>query len=162
LDGKATASSVIELREGTLREAPLLAQMFRQMWLDIGMAETHIVKDAEARVVRFIEEGQRRHSLRMFFAVQNGADIGGAACQRFAGLYPDLLMPEVRRYGYLWGVYVVSEARRAGVGEALTSRCVEALREDGCTHALLHAAPMGAGVYERLGFQPNVEMRLTL
>ena len=108
------------------------------------------------------DDGRHRDNLRMFFAVQNSAVIGGVACQRFAGLYPDPLMPEVRRYGYPWGVFVVPEARRAGVGEALTSRCIEALREDGCTHALLHAAPMGASVYERIGFQPNFEMRLTL
>jgi hypothetical protein len=39
---------------------------------------------------------------------------------------------------------------------------VKALRAQGCTHALLHAAPPGRGIYERLGFQGTNELRLVL
>ncbi len=150
------------IREGTVDDAELLAAMFRQMWLDNGVAAETIVEDAEPRVRDFLVEGRSRRGLRLFFAVEAGVDVGGAVCQRFAGLYPDILAPEVRRYGYIWGVYVQAAARRRGLGKGLTERCVEALREAGCTHALLHAAPPGVGVYRGLGFESTNEMRLEL
>ena len=153
---------MVVLREGTLEDGPLLSRMFCQMWLDIGIAEDGLVEDAERRVIRFIETGQQLHHLRMFFAVKDQEEVGAAVCQHFTGLYPEVLAPEVRRYGYIWGVYVAPEARKVGVGAKLTSRCLDALRGSGCTHALLHAAPMGAGIYERLGFQGTNEMRLSL
>lgn len=86
--------------------------------------------------------------------------VGSVCVQRFAGLYPDLLKPSVRRYGYLWGVWVDAAHRSSGLGRALTERGVEALREGGSTHVLLHAAPMGLALYQSLGFTPTNELRL--
>ncbi len=152
----------MEIQEGTIADAPTLARMFRQMWLDNGVNEDSLVDDAEARVIEFVDEGIRLHRLRMFFAVRGDVFIGGAACQRFAGLYPNVLTAKARRYGYLWGIYVSPSARQRGVGAALTKQCIEALRDDDCTHAFLHAAPMGIGIYERLGFESTNEMCLLL
>ena len=47
-------------------------------------------------------------------------------------------------------------------GDLYAGALVEALRARGCTHAVLNASPSGRSVYERLGFQPSNEMRLTL
>lgn len=154
--------STIEIRQGDLADATRLAGMFRRMWLDNGVPPEGIVADAETRVARFLEEANRQNDLRMYFAMQDGTTIGGAACQRFAGLYPAILTPDMRDYGYIWGVYVEPEARRCGIGERLTSQCVKALEEMGCSHALLHAAPMGTGIYRRMGFESTNEMRRKL
>jgi ribosomal protein S18 acetylase RimI-like enzyme len=154
--------SEVAIREGSGEEAAVLAACFRRMWLDVGVPEEGLHDDWCERVERFVERGRRELGLRFFFA-EEGQDVVGSACaQRFAGLYPDLLRPSVRRYGYLWGVWVAGSHRRLGLGRALTERCVEALRADGCSHALLHAAPMGLPLYEQLGFTPTNEMRLTL
>jgi predicted GNAT family acetyltransferase len=72
------------------------------------------------------------------------------------------LKRELRRYGYIWGVYVTPIERCHGLGRRLTETCVQALIELDCTHALLHAAPPGKGIYEGLGFVSTNEMRLTL
>jgi ribosomal protein S18 acetylase RimI-like enzyme len=132
------------------------------MWLDNGVAETGIEPDYRERVEEFVRAGIARDSLQFFLAEHEGAVVGAAVCQLFGGLYPAILIPEVRRYGYLWGVYVAPAQRRHGLGRLLTERCIEALDALGCTHVLLHAAPPGRGVYERLGFQSTNEMRLTL
>lgn len=149
------------IREAGADEAAQLARCFRRMWLDVGVAEDGIHDDWRERVERFVEHGRREHGLRFFLA--GGEDVVGSVCvQRFAGLYPDLLRPHVRRYGYLWGVWVDAAHRSRGLGRALTERGIEALREDGCTHVVLHAAPMGRALYEDLGFTPTNEMRLAL
>jgi ribosomal protein S18 acetylase RimI-like enzyme len=154
--------SDVTLREGRGDEAAALARCFRQMWLDVSIPEDGIEDDWQERVERFVEHGQRELGLRFFFAEHQGAIVGSACVQRFAGLYPDLLKPSVRRYGYLWGVWVDAAHRSSGLGRALTERGVEALREGGSTHVLLHAAPMGLALYQSLGFTPTNELRLPL
>lgn len=152
----------VTIREGERGEEAVLADMFRRMWLDNDVDESQIVDDWQARVLAFVEDARARHGFHFFLAEEDGRPVGCAACQRFGGLYPDILEPSVRRYGYVWGVYVEPEHRRSGVGEMLTARCVEALSGDDCTHVLLHAAPMGNRLYARLGFEPTNEMRFTI
>ncbi len=149
-----------EIREGDPGDDRFIAAAFRNMWLDIGVGAENLVADAEDRTVQFIENARANLDLRSFVAELGGEPIGGAACQKFAGLYPNVLAPEHRLYGYIWGVYVDATYRRRGVGEALTSRCVAELKKAGYSHAILHAAPMGEGVYEGLGFRHTKEMRL--
>ena len=148
------------IRAGELADVELLADAFRQMWLDNAVPAEHIEPDYHERVQQFVAAGRASDALRFFIAERAGRCVGAAACQLFAGLYPAILLRQVRCYGYIWGVYVARDARRQGLGRALTEACVQALRAQGCTHALLHAAPPGRGIYERLGFQGTNEMRL--
>ena len=150
------------LREGGAADVELLAEAFRQMWLDNAVPADHIEPDYRERVQQFVVAGQASAALRFFLAERDGRCVGAAACQLFAGLYPAILRRQVRCYGYLWGVYVAPEERRRGLGKQLTEACVQALRAQGCTHALLHAAPPGRGIYERLGFSGTNELRLVL
>lgn len=153
------------IREGRADEAHLLALCFRRMWLDLGVKPSGLVEDWRERVETFVEHGRRELDLRFFLA--EVADepprvVGSACAQRLAGLYPDLLRPSVRRYGYVWGVWVDPGHRRAGLGRALTERAVRALEAEGYSHAVLHATRSGRSVYERLGFEPTNELRLRL
>lgn len=155
------------LREGTLGEVSHLADAFRQMWLDNAVAPDAIEPDFRERVERFVREGRVVARLRFFLAERpspggHAEVVGAACCQLFTGLYPAILEPGVRQYGYVWGVYVAPNERRRGLGRALTERCIDALEEIGCTHVLLHAAPPGRGVYATLGFESTNELRLTL
>jgi len=152
----------VTIREGESGEVGVLAEMFRRMWLDNGVDEAEIVEDWRQCVESFVEEARQRQAFRFFVAEHDGRLVGCAACQRFAGLYPAVLKGSLRRYGYVWGVYVEPEHRRSGLGEMLTARCVDALRDEDCTHVLLHAAPMAERLYERLGFESTNEMRLPL
>jgi ribosomal protein S18 acetylase RimI-like enzyme len=51
------------------------------------------------------------------------------------------------------GVSTVAEARRQGIGSALTLACVVDAREAGCRIGVLQASSMGQGPYRRLGFR---------
>ena len=150
------------IREGEAADVELLADAFRQMWLDNAVPAEHIEPDYRERVQQFVAGASASEALRFFIAEREGRCVGAAACQLFAGLYPAILRRQVRCYGYIWGVYVARDERRQGLGRALTEACVQALRAQGCTHALLHAAPPGRGIYERLGFQGTNELRLVL
>ncbi|MGH1346520.1 MAG: GNAT family N-acetyltransferase [Nannocystales bacterium] len=149
-----------EIRAGNRGDDDFIAAAFRNMWLDIGVGAENLVADAEDRTVQFIENARANLDFRSFVAEVEGEPVGGAACQEFAGLYPNVLAAKHRRYGYIWGVYVEAAHRRRGLGEALASRCVAELKKAEYSHAVLHAAPMGEGVYKGLGFLPTTEMRL--
>jgi len=150
------------IRVGVDVDVPFLADAFRQMWLDNGMTPEQIEPDFRDRVARFVIESRREAELEFFVAERDERPVGAACCQLFSGLYPAIVTPETRRFGYVWGVHVAADERRGGLGRRLTEACIEALRARGCTHAVLNASPAGRSVYERLGFQPANEMRLAL
>jgi ribosomal protein S18 acetylase RimI-like enzyme len=154
----------VRLRESRPEEDLLIARHLRRMWLDNGVAEDRIRVDWEARVGTFIASARRELAYRAFLAETDDSEIvGSAGCQLFAGLYPDILAVEQRRYGYIWGVFVEPSHRGRGIAKWLTRATIEYLTAIGCTHALLHASPSGRPVYDGLGFQVTTnEMRLTL
>ena len=130
-----------------MQEDALLADHFRRMWLDNGVAADQIRGDWEDRVGAFIAAARRDLGYRAYVAEGEGARVvGSAGCQLFAAS-ADVLVPEQRRCGYIWGVYVEPDHRRRGVARALTRAALAGLTALGCTHALLHASPPGRPVY---------------
>ncbi|MCA9717511.1 MAG: N-acetyltransferase [Myxococcales bacterium] len=157
-----------KLRIGTPEDDRFVARCFYQMWRDIGLAPAELLAPdvAEARVLEFLARGRAELQLATVIADDAASaelerHVGCAVCQRHA-LYPDILQPSARGYGYIWGVYVDAARRGAGLGARLTRACMDHLRAVGCTHAVLNAAPLARGLYERLGFTANNEMRVAL
>ena len=61
------------------------------------------------------------------------------------------------------GIYFVStgpDARRQGIGAAITRHAMNEAAALGCTTAILGSSPMGYGVYRRLGFVEVFRYRL--
>lgn len=107
------------VRQSRPEEDRLLARHFYRMWRDNGVAEEQLAGDWERRVLDFVEAARVAYRYCAFVAEQDGAGIlGSAGCQVFGGLYPDILAPALRRYGYLWGVYVEPDHRRRGIAHA--------------------------------------------
>jgi GNAT superfamily N-acetyltransferase len=76
----------------------------------------------------------------VFVAALDGELLGASACVSFGAT------------GWIGGVAVVPEARRAGLGHALTEVAVAWLRDSGAGTIHLYATEMGRPIYERLGF----------
>ena len=141
----------------------LIAEHFRQMWLDNGIAEERICDSWREDVLAFVSSARRSLEYRAFVAeLEHGQIVGSASCQLFAGLYPNILQAKQRKYGYVWGVYVQADCRQRGIATALTRATLDHLRAIACTHALLHASPSGRPVYDALEFQATNELRLDL
>jgi len=149
------------IRVATKDDDALIAGYFQKMWAEYEADE--LLADSWLNdTLAFIENAREGLEYSAYIAEANGETIGCAACQVFAGLYPSVFQPEKRKYGYIWGVYVVSKNRGKGVARALTEACRDHLKGIGCTKIVLHASPMGRPVYEKLGFETSNEMSLEL
>ena len=152
----------ITIREATLQEDPLIAKHFYQMWRDNDVPDDAIKSDWLDITLKFIEQARQDLFYKAFVAQVDGAVVGSASCQLFAGLYPNVLKQHYRKYGYIWGVYVEPSHRRQGIAKQLTSRAIAYLQAISCTRVVLNASPSGKPVYESLGFSNSNAMHLDL
>ncbi|GAX40717.1 putative acetyltransferase [Tolypothrix sp. NIES-4075] len=152
----------IIIREAIPQEDLLIAQHFYQMWQDIGVLENAINPDWHDITLEYINMARRDLFYKGFVAEVDDVIIGSASCQIFAGLYPNVLKPEYRKPGYIWGVYVEPSYRRQGIAKQLTSIAVEYLKAIACTQVILNASPAGKPVYSSLNFSENNQMILNL
>lgn len=154
-------SQNISIRQAKPEEDDLLADNFYLMWQAYDMHKL-VAENWKEQTLAFIKEARAQHKLTSFVAEQDGVVVGSASCQLFQGLYPVVFQEDKRKYGYIWAVYVAPEARKQGLASKLTQACNDYLKAIGCTKVLLHAAPMGKSVYEKLGFITSNEMILEL
>ncbi|MBD2740368.1 GNAT family N-acetyltransferase [Coleofasciculus sp. FACHB-1120] len=152
----------IYIREAFPEEDSLIAEHFYQMWLDNDVPSDSIESDWLDITLQFIEGARKERCYKAFVAEVDGRAIASASCQLFAGLYPHILKPEYRNYGYIWGVYVEPPHRRQGLAKKLTLCAIDHLKSLNCTRVILHASPSGKPVYSSLGFSETNGMRLDL
>ncbi|MGD2184243.1 GNAT family N-acetyltransferase [Lusitaniella coriacea] len=152
----------LTIREANNNENKIIAQHFSQLWRDNNVSKDCIQSNWREMTDEFIENARKELQFKAFIAEIDRAIVGSTSCQRFAGLYPIVLTPQHRLYGYIWNVYVEPEFRDRGIGKKLTQTACEYLKSIGCTQAILHASPYGKPLYEKLGFVASNEMRLDL
>ncbi|MBD2110378.1 MULTISPECIES: GNAT family N-acetyltransferase [Cyanophyceae] len=152
----------ITIRISSPAEDAIIAQHFYRMWCDLGVDENDIQPDWLTIGLEFIDQARRTLNYQAFVAEAEGNIVGSVSGQRFTGLYPPVLSPTHRQYGYIWGVYVEPAYRNQGVATRLTQLMVEYLQEIGCTKAVLNAAPQARSLYQKLGFSESNLMELNL
>ena len=118
----------LKIREAKKQEDDLIARHFYQMWLDNDVLRQSIQYNWLEITLKFIESARQELCYKAFVAEIDGEVVGSAGCQLFAGLYPQVIAEEVRRYGYIWGVYVELPYRGQGIAKKLTARTVDYLK----------------------------------
>jgi GNAT superfamily N-acetyltransferase len=102
-----------------------------------GMFERTHFHPALASACRFAREALAGE---VFVAARDGELLGASGCASFGAS------------GWIGAVAVVPEARRTGLGHALTEAAVAWLRGGGVATIHLYATEMGRSIYQRLGF----------
>ncbi|MBW4595925.1 MAG: GNAT family N-acetyltransferase [Brasilonema angustatum HA4187-MV1] len=154
--------STIQVREATPQEDSLVAKHSCNLWRDIGVPDDAIDPNWLEITLQFMEQARRDLFYKAFVAEVDGVVVGSVSCQLYSGLYPNVLMPHYRKYGYIWGVYVEPAYRRQGIAKQLTSTTANYFKSIGCTQVVLNASPLGKPVYEQLGFLQSNAMHLDL
>lgn len=154
-------SEQFKIREAS-QEDSLIAGHFYSMWQDLEVPADAIQSNWLEIVLQYIEQARRELSYKAFVAEVDGLVVGSASCQLFAGLYPNIIVPQHRQAGYVWGVYVEPSHRNQGIAKHLTLTAIDYLKSIGCTQAILNASPLGKPVYASLGFTQSNLMQLDL
>jgi len=157
---KDQMANAATIRRAEDRDLEVVAGNFRRMWLEIGWPPETLRHDWREVVSDFVERARMAGPFAAFLAEMDSEVVGTAACQIYAGLYPEIRTPAAHLAGYVWGVYVEPAHRRRGVAAKLTRAAIDHLQAVGCTRVRLHASLQGEPVYRRLGFRETNERDL--
>jgi ribosomal protein S18 acetylase RimI-like enzyme len=151
--------SELVLRKASKADLPVIAEFWLAMFEEVGKHyESDFQSGWRERFVQYFHERTNRREASYFVAVGNERVVGCAGAILRDG-YPFVIHGISN--GYILGVYVHPGYRARGVARRLTELAVAFLREVGAKNILLHASPFGRSIYEKLGFVPTNEMRLS-
>ncbi|MGD1713682.1 GNAT family N-acetyltransferase [Dapis sp. BLCC M172] len=152
----------INIRTANSQESSLIAKHIYVMWQDIGVPKDSLQYNWLEITKEYIDKARQQLFYQAFLADINNTIVGSVSCQILPDLYPNILKPEYRKQGYIWGVYVEPDYRRQGIAKKLMGEAITYLKSLSCTQVILHASPQGKFLYPHLGFDENNEMRLDL
>jgi GNAT superfamily N-acetyltransferase len=140
----------------------LLVENYGRHWLEMGIGVADVRGDWRSEAYRFLADARENSGLAAFMANVEGGPVGTACCHILPRAFPAFRKADAARIGYLWGVYVLPEHRRRGIGGMLVAACMAHLKSIGCGRALLHSGEGSAALYGRMGFKPTEELSATL
>jgi len=152
------------VRQAGADDIPVLARHRAAMFRDMGKLAADQDEPLQRTTASYLRNAMPRGEYLAWVAEDGEAVIGGAGVQ----LRPILPRPregagdlELGPEAIVLNVYVEPVWRRRGVGEAVMRVLLDALSARGVRRVVLHASQDGRRLYERLGFVPTNEMRLT-
>jgi GNAT superfamily N-acetyltransferase len=151
--------AALTLRPATPADAELIQSQRDAMFTEMGDPQGR-VPAAHAASLAWLGAGLISGSYSGVLAEVGGRVIGGA------GVTWQSLPPSPRTLSmvraYILNVYVEPAQRGHGLAGLLIELLLAECRALGVDHVTLHASDAGRRTYERLGFGPTNEMRLTL
>ncbi len=151
-----------EIAAATVADDAVVCDHYLRLWEGYGVPPEHILADARERILAFIVQGRAELELAAFVCRAGTAVVGSACCQVRRSPYPEVIVTEHRKVGYVWSLYVDPAHRRQGLARRMTDACLAHLRAIGCRTVLLHSSQAGLPLYRAMGFEPTSELRLTL
>lgn len=162
-----TEAPSFTVRQAIAADIPTLARQRAAMFRDMGHLAPHQEEPLAEATAAYVRDSMARREYLAWLAEDSAAPpvtIGGAGVQ----LRPILPRPRPGENDLEFGpeaivlnVYVEPAWRRRGVGKALMRAVLDALAARNIRRVVLHASDSGRPLYERLGFAPTNEMRLT-
>jgi len=148
-------------------DIPILARQRVTMFRDMGKLRAALEEPLERATLAYMTDALPRGEYLAWVAESAGPTpsiVGGAGVQ-LRSILPrpreDVTGVELGPEAIVLNVYVEPEWRRRGLGEALMRALLDDLARRSIRRVVLHAAADGRRLYERLGFVPTNEMRLS-
>lgn len=160
-DGSRAAGHdrVVEIREGTVADLPLLARMRIEFLAErTDTPLTQVLERLSGPMERFFEERFARDEVWTWFAEAPEPRADGLC----AGVVTLLLGPVAPRptdlrtvEAHVINMFVLPEHRSAGLGRRLITAGIDKAAAYGVRTVMLHATEDGRPMYESLGFAPH-------
>ena len=133
----------------------------RKMWITLGSHSPEEIEDCVPVYREWLDLSMQTGKVFCFKAVGDNRKIIGTVCVFFRDDIPGPGHPSAS-IPFIFSLYVEDDFRNRGVGTDLTRKCVDLCMERGYTRITLHASDYGRPIYEKMGFRPTTEMRLSL
>ncbi|MGC8514797.1 MAG: GNAT family N-acetyltransferase [Thermoplasmata archaeon] len=139
----------------------ILVDHRRKMWITLGSHSLEEIEDCIPAYREWLDSGIARGKVFCFKAVGEKGAIIGSVCVFFRD---DIPGPGhlAASIPFVFSLYVENDFRNRGIGTELTRKCVDLSIERGYTRITLHASVYGRPIYEKMGFRPTTEMRLSI
>ncbi|SRR5579875_247895 len=146
------ANHTLDLTEGLsieeVNEHETLAEWLGAMNVAYGEDADNISAEKLAREALLgLPEERAARRYRRYLARLDGAPVATAFTFVHAGAVG------------LYGVTTIPQARRRGIGAAVSLAALVAAQNDGCQFAVLESSPLGEPVYRQLGFREASRIR---
>lgn len=150
-------SDAYSIRLATPEDAPILAEMRRRMFLDVGKPDDEKIRKVVQAFVAWVAD-----------AIKSGRYLGWVACAPNGDIVANtgvLLIdwPPNRRdlncvRGYIMNVWTHPDHRRRGLARRLMETVLAEARRREIKVTALHASDAGRALYEQLGYRQSREM----
>ena len=160
-------TQLVDVRPATVDDIAVLAHHRAAMFHDMGALPVHQMEALQRATASYLRDAMQRGEYLAWVAEQFAADrtiVGGAGVQLRSILprpRPGSDDLELGPEAIVLNVYVESSWRRRGIAESLMRAVLTELAARNIRRIVLHASDDGRRLYERLGFVPTNEMRLS-
>ena len=156
-----SSRGTIRIRRATLHDLDVLVHQRREMWREIGDHTDAELDEADHVYRRWARQRLRSGTLVGWVAETRDRRVVAGGCVWLQEIQPrpgrtDRVQP------YLLSMYTEPGARGRGLASHIVREALRWAKARGHARMTLHAADLGRGVYERLGFTRTWEMRYRL
>ncbi len=155
------------VRRATAADAAVIARHRAEMFKDMGQLSEDLYQPLVAATIGYLETALPQEEYVGWLAASAdnpGLNLGGAGVQQRRVLPHPPKNGEhklaVGRQGIVINVFTERAWRRRGIAALLMNHVLDWARSTGLETLVLHAAPDGRHLYEKLGFVQTNEMRL--
>lgn len=145
------------IRLATPEEAPILAEMRRRMFLDLGKPDDDRIRKIVQAFVPWIADAIRNGRYIAWLAEAENGDLVANAGMLLLEWPPNTRdLNPVR--GYIMNVWTHPDYRRRGLARRLMETALAEARRRNIKVTALHASDEGRELYEQLGYKKSREM----
>jgi ribosomal protein S18 acetylase RimI-like enzyme len=145
------------IRLATPEEAPILAEMRRRMFLDLGKPDDDRIRKIVQAFVPWVADAIRNGRYIAWLVEAENGDLVAIAGMLLLEWPPNTRdLNPVR--GYIMNVWTHPDYRRRGLARRLMETALAEARRRNIKVTALHASDEGRELYEQLGYKKSREM----
>jgi GNAT superfamily N-acetyltransferase len=150
----------LSIRHAELADIPMILHHRHGMFEDMGVGTPESRDRMDVDFEPWLRTKMENGDYIGWFVVNEADEIVCGAGLWIMEWAPGPLDLSTRR-AYVLNVYTEPAWRRRGIAQYLVQSICDWCKQQGFKQVLLHASDAGRPIYERLGFLPSPEMRLT-
>ena len=148
------------IREATAADLGTIMRHRRRMFIEMGFRDERALDAMEATSAPFIKAGLADGSFRGWLVEIEGTVVAGGGLVIVG--YPSSPHDPKPRRAWVLNMYTEPDYRGRGLAKSIVEAMILWCRREGFSWVSLHASDAGRHLYEKIGFVPTNEMRLTL